>query len=195
MADHDPRHLSDEIRAEWSNWANIVRLFASRREGRFKVVSEEYAALHRKLSHLIAQASASAPPQRQELFSGLRKSLAPWVTLESLNAADRSILANLDQRCADVQRLLERPVAAMARKVRLAVLIAGSVALIGILAGIFAFSTESSELLDLPLVIASWGRWTYLTIAEAGLHWKLVYLGGITALFGFVAVWFAARRY
>lgn len=194
MTNPDLQQISAEVRAEWRNWTRIVRLFASRREGRFLVAAEEYERLHRRLLHLMGVLAQEASGQRRSLYRRLQRTLTPWVTLESLNSANRSVLNDLLDRCMDAQQQLDRRLVVYARRLRRALFAAIAIVLLAALVAIVAVQLKESQSDPLSSV-GYWGRWIYWSIAEASMHWKLIYLGGISAAFGVFAVWFAARRY
>lgn len=192
MTNSDLQRLSAEVRAEWRNWTKIVRLYASRRKTRFRVIGDQYKALHRRLLHVVKLLSQQAPEPQRAHYRQLERILAPWVTAESLNSADRSVLAKLLECCDDAQQQLDLRLVILVRRLRRALVVAIAVVL---LAALVAVQFEESQLTDLALAIDGWGRQICRSIAEDSTQWKLILLGGAAAVFGAIVVWCAGRGY
>jgi hypothetical protein len=83
----------------WHRWATLVQLFARRRRGRRRLREREYRALHQELlRHCQALAEASEGESRSH-YETLHALAQPWLTLQSLERADREVLIDLAVRC------------------------------------------------------------------------------------------------
>lgn len=127
----------------WRQWTSIVELFAESRMARHQVKAEDYAALHAT----VLQACQSNSGTNKKALPAVQRGAeiaTPWLTLESLKAADREILQDLYQRCQGVQRELDswgtRLIGVNRRSVALFALLFGMVFLIG-----FAVSNPASS--------------------------------------------------
>jgi serine/threonine-protein kinase len=95
--------LDVALRKAWQRWTAVVEAFA-RGSLRAQVNAEAYKLLHAQLLEVCrAQAEAAEGPQRAA-FQRLEAIAEPWLTPQSLAAADRETLASLLQRCKEVER-------------------------------------------------------------------------------------------
>lgn len=93
-----------ELVEKWRQWSKVVELFATQKEGRFRINAEKYAALHKELTALCSTQSESLDP---DLMNECREVLAPWRSLESLVWTERSVLFDLLRRSIEIECRLE----------------------------------------------------------------------------------------
>jgi hypothetical protein len=104
--------VAGEFGPRWRRWTETVRLFAVRAPARFAVDQDEYRKLYGELTRLCREGVGSCDATEQALFRQLEEILRPWVTLDSLDWADREIVCKLRDQCQQVQQVLEgRPAA------------------------------------------------------------------------------------
>ncbi len=95
--------LDAALREAWRRWTRVVEAFA-KGSARAGVSTEAYKLLHTQLLEVCrAQAEAAEGPQRAA-FQRLEAIAEPWLTPQSLGAADRQTLVSLLERCRQVER-------------------------------------------------------------------------------------------
>jgi hypothetical protein len=97
MARRGEMNAISELQGYWRRWLRIVELFAHRRRARRWVDSRSYDMLYANLveaCHSLAD-MVEADSEERAYFQNLEHLALPWVSLQSLQAADREILGDL----------------------------------------------------------------------------------------------------
>ncbi len=105
MTRPEPPELT-ALRRSWREWTRIVDLHYRRRRARKQVLPEEYARLHKELTGCCQALAASDDPARQAFYGSLQGLAQPWLTLGTLERADREILLSLLNCCQAAEKQL-----------------------------------------------------------------------------------------
>jgi hypothetical protein len=98
---------TQEVAFCWDIWLATVK--SIERKKRPKISKSSYMATHAKLLRLCEAGDSGkigTPESVQPIHVSMNYLVSPWVTLESLEQAERSILRNLICQCRDVDKLV-----------------------------------------------------------------------------------------
>ena len=101
---HGGSNAVGELRTLWRRWTRIVGLFARRQRARRFVDPQKYDALHKDLVDACSSLAGMVDETDRMYLQGLEQLVLPWVSTQSFRQADRDILADLFNRCRQVDR-------------------------------------------------------------------------------------------
>ncbi len=178
--------------AKWRQWTQLIHLYVTRPDRRHTIDREEYHRIHIELLDTVRSHLPRADSAQQAVLGELQELLTPWVSTDSLDAADRVFLIHLMDRCHAMQRTLEgrsaRLVSAKTACVLLGGLALAAVALVVFTTGEADFTAFS----PLP-TIRSWYLQITRTIASLASYQKLLLGGGVLVLTGMAFICRSAR--
>ncbi|MGO8746487.1 MAG: hypothetical protein ACLQNE_10905 [Thermoguttaceae bacterium] len=91
----------------WRQWSDIVCLFARQQRARDRMDRQAYHELYTELLAAIREHQQAAEPSTEALFRRMEKLLVPWVSLGSLQFADREVTHRLMLECRAIQEGLD----------------------------------------------------------------------------------------
>jgi hypothetical protein len=87
-----PSHVDlRALRRVWGRWRHVVEHFSRGKTGK-PMSSDSYEQMHRQLLAMAREYADQVNEQLRPAFRQLEKIVAPWMTLESLAAANRTLL-------------------------------------------------------------------------------------------------------
>ncbi len=141
----DKRHPQREtLKTRWKQWTAIIRLFALRADKRHALSEDNYNALHATLCQLCPAAEEDGTGAKAADATPLRKLIAPWSTLQSLERANRALIDQLYDHCLEARDLIDGSHATRIRK-RTALELAAGVIVLALAAGAGICATSSSS--------------------------------------------------
>ncbi len=99
--DQSPEKIA--LRRCFSQWADIVELFARRRPARKRVDPRAYIELHRELIRSCRALAAPANEVEAAFYCYIEDLVQPWLDLAVLTRGERDILFDLVIRCQHVR--------------------------------------------------------------------------------------------
>jgi len=165
----------------WDIWLGTVRTIAKKK--RVRISKRRYMATYKKILQLCGDCDVG--PQTPEAVQPLHVSMTylvkPWVTLESLEQADRSILRNLLSQCREVDKLLHPFRLHPSRR-----MLASALFLLMIIGGVFAVLEYELVMHFVQSTVTMMRRRLGLALATmTPNHW----LSGLTILVVFLGAW------
>lgn len=95
MARRGELNAISELRGYWRRWLHIVELFAHRSRARRWLDPRSYDMLYLNLVEACHSLGEMVDDQERAYFQSLEHLALPWVSLQSLQTADRDILDDL----------------------------------------------------------------------------------------------------
>jgi hypothetical protein len=89
----------------WSQWTDIIALFAQRRRARRFVNPRAYSALRAELV-AACRSLAEIDTQKRSYYLGLEEIVRPWLSLGVLRRTDNELLVFVLQRCREIEKEL-----------------------------------------------------------------------------------------
>ena len=92
------RKTDAQLKQMWRRWTGVIQRVVMPRRRTFAVTSRDYRQLHQELIRVLDLAGNSNEA-KDCVYRRLRKLCKPWVTLESVQQAEKPVLRNLLVRC------------------------------------------------------------------------------------------------
>jgi len=93
------------LRDGWRQWTDLIASLCNGR-GRAGWNDHRYLQLRESLLTACRRGTADNPPARRALFRRLEETVAPWVSLESLESTEPELLRSLLAQCVRAERRL-----------------------------------------------------------------------------------------
>jgi hypothetical protein len=165
---------AEDLTIFWDLWINTVRRIENKKN--VKISKRRYMATYARIMRLCEDGDIDRPnmsSSMRPLHISMRFLVSPWVSLESLQNADRKLLRNLLGQCGEIDRAMHPRALRLHKKWFPALVM---ILFIGCGA---AAATEHQ-------LVAQWGRF-YLTMASSRL-WLAVGKMSTEHWLGFLAV-------
>lgn len=100
---------TSDLKQAWREWIAIVQLFADRQTGRQKIQSEQYVAVHSRLTKAIDRVIEEFTDQGIDTvhLQDLLTLIQPWNHLNALQTAEHRIAQNLCQQAKEHAKAFE----------------------------------------------------------------------------------------
>jgi hypothetical protein len=157
------------------------------------VDQDEYHRLHGELTRLCREGVGSRDATEQALFRQVEEILRPWVTLDSLDWADREIVCKLRDQCQQVQQVLEGRPAARGNPRAPALVWLGAGLLVAACLVILVVWGADPRSWPWVLAIGRWFHGARLAVVRSSFEQRLLMGGGCVTAVIIVVVWLGAR--
>lgn len=184
--------IDDSFAAKWRQWTQLIHLYVTRPDRRYAIDRDKYHRIHIDLLETVRVHLLKADSAQQALLGEIQQLLTPWISTDSLDAADQIILIQLMDRCHAIQHTLEGRSARLL-SAKTACVLLGGLALAAVVLAVFA-TGEADYTAFSPLpTIRSWYFQITRTVTSLASYQKLLLGGSVLVLVGMAFICRSAR--